>query len=175
VKLDETPIRGLVVVRPTPSRDARGSFTRAFSARAFREAGLDGHFVESSVASNPARGTLRGMHYVKTGCLEAKLVRCVQGKAFDVLVDLRRGEPTFKRWLAFELSADNQLSLYVPPGVAHGYLTLEDDTDLYYLMTTEYDPDAALGARYDDLAFGIAWPSAPVLVSDRDRSYEDFR
>ncbi len=173
MRLCRLTIAGAFVVEPDVHVDERGSFLRTFCAREFAAAGLDARVAQTSLALNRRAGTLRGLHYVASPSTEAKLVRCVRGRAFDVLVDLRPNEPTFRSWISMELSPDGGQAVFIPPGVAHGYLTLEDETDLLYQMTDPHDPEAARGVRYDDPAFGIAWPFAPTTMCGRDRSYPD--
>src|SRR5207247_1799350 len=146
----DTELGGALIVDPEPIEDERGFFARTFCAVEFGARGLETRFVQQSVSHNRRRGTLRGMHYQAAPHTETKLVRCTAGAVYDVLVDLRRDSPTFKRWLAVELTARNRRALYVPPGLAHGFLTLEDDTDLEYLITPAYRPEASRGVRWDD-------------------------
>jgi dTDP-4-dehydrorhamnose 3,5-epimerase len=154
--------------------DERGFFARTFCAREFAAHDLAVEVAQTSLAWNPQRGTLRGLHYQIAPHWEAKLVRCTRGAVHDVIVDLRPGSPAFKRHLAVELSAENRRQLYVPPGCAHGYLTLEDSTEVCYQMSAFHAPEAAGGVRYDDPAFAIRWPLEVAVVSERDRSYPDF-
>jgi dTDP-4-dehydrorhamnose 3,5-epimerase len=174
MKLLDLPIAGAYVVEPTKHHDDRGFFARTFCAQAFRDAGLEPCVEQSSISSNDRRGTLRGMHLQAEPHAEAKLVRCTSGAAFDVLVDLRHDSPTFRRWWWTELTASAHIAVYVPPGVAHGFLTLEDGTELSYQISAPYVPGAATGVRWDDPAFGIEWPFPPALVSQRDQAFPDF-
>jgi dTDP-4-dehydrorhamnose 3,5-epimerase len=167
-------IVGAFALEPEPLVDERGTFTRTFCAAAFLRHGLDARVAQTSIAGNPRCGTLRGLHYAAAPSDETKLVRCVRGSLYDVLLDLRRESASFLVAEARELSAQNALALYVPPGVAHGYITLEDETDVLYQMTEEYDAGTARGVRFDDAAFGIEWPREPVVISDRDRNYPSF-
>ena len=171
--LTPLPIPGAFAVDSAAHRDARGSFRRTFSAALFAAAGLDARVAETSLAENPVRGTLRGLHYAARPSTEAKLVRCVSGRAFDVLVDVRPRSPTYLGWTSLELSATSGQSVFIPPGVAHGYLTLEEGTSLIYQMTEAYDPGASRGLRFDDPALGIVWPFPPTVICDRDRTYPD--
>jgi dTDP-4-dehydrorhamnose 3,5-epimerase len=170
-----TEVAGAVVVGLTPQADDRGFFTRTFCAREFEEHDLDPAVAQCNLSFNVRRGTLRGMHSQAEPHEEAKLVRCVRGGIHDVIVDLRPGSPTYLKHFAVELSAANRLALYVPKGVFHGFLTLEDETEVFYQMSTPYVPGASLGYRYDDPAFGIRWPIAVAVISPRDASYPDFR
>ena len=130
--------------------------------------------MQQSASFNARRLTLRGMHYQAEPHAERKLVRCTRGAIYDVIVDLRPGSETYCRWFGIELSADDGRALYVPTGLAHGFLTLADDTEVAYSMADPYVPDAARGVRFDDPAFGIDWPAQPLIVSERDRGYPDL-
>lgn len=165
----ETELRGAYRVDVDPKRDDRGSFARVFCGREFAEHGLRSTFVQCNLSSNRKKGTLRGLHFQTAPHAECKLVRCTRGSVFDVIVDVRPRSTTFGRWSGVELSHHNQRMLYVPEGFAHGYLTLEDDTDVFYQVSVEYCPDAESGLRYDDLEVGIVWPFPPSILSDRDR------
>ncbi len=174
--LTETDIEGAFVVAPERFEDERGFFARAWSEREFAERAVAAHFIEGNVSHNVRRGTLRGMHYQAAPHGQAKLVRCTRGRIYDVGVDLRPDSPTFRRWVGAELSAENRLMLYLPAEFAHGYLTLEDDTEVYYLVDNVFAPDSARGARWDDPAFRIEWPDAgSLIINERDRTYPDFR
>ncbi|MDQ3805840.1 MAG: dTDP-4-dehydrorhamnose 3,5-epimerase [Acidobacteriota bacterium] len=169
-------IEGGYVIEPQRFEDERGFFARAWSERELADLGVESRFVEGNVSYNRRRGTLRGLHYQVAPHGQAKLVRCTRGRVFDVGVDLRPGSPTFCRWFGVELSAENRLALYLPGEFAHGYLTLEDDSEVYYLVTNVYAPASARGARWDDPAFRIEWPEAgALLINERDRAYPDFR
>lgn len=154
--------------------DDRGSFARAFCEREFAEHGLPTRFPQCNLSSNRARGTLRGMHFNVAPFGEAKLVRCVRGAVHDVIVDLRAGSPTRLQWFGVDLTADGGEALFVPSGFAHGFITLEDLTDVYYHMSDFFRPDAARGFRWDDPAVGIDWPLQPVVISERDANYPDL-
>lgn len=170
----ETSIAGVWIVEPERYDDARGFFARTWDIQEFTERGLDPRVVQCSISFNHRRGTLRGLHYQAPPHKEAKLVRCTAGSIFDVAVDLRPDSPTFRSWAGRELSANNRVALYVPEGCAHGFLTLADDTEVAYQISEFHVPDAARGVRWDDPAFGIAWPSDAVVVNERDSSYPDF-
>lgn len=170
----KTPIDGVVVVDIEKREDDRGFFARTFCEEEFRQHGLESHIAQCSTALSVRRGTLRGMHYQREPHGEVKLVRCVRGGVYDVVVDVRPKSPHFRRWFGVELNANNRRMLYIPRGVAHGYLTLEDDTEIAYQMSTAYNPDAAIGVRWNDRAFGIEWPFEPTVMAERDRSYADF-
>jgi len=174
VKFLATDVDGCFVVEPEPHVDERGFFARTFSADEFARLGLNPAVVECSVSFNERRGTLRGLHLQTPPHAEAKLVRCTRGRMFDVAVDLRPGSPSYLRWTAAELSADNRRGLYVPEGCAHGFLTLADATEVSYQISAGYSADAGEGYRWDDPAFGIAWPEVDddrLTISDRDRSW----
>jgi dTDP-4-dehydrorhamnose 3,5-epimerase len=172
----ETPLNGAWVIDLDLLGDERGWFARAFDAEEFATRGLNPAVVQSNASFNERRGTLRGMHYQAEPHGESKLVRCVRGSIFDVAVDLRAGSPTQRRWHGVELSADNRLAFYIPPGLAHGFQTLADDSEVLYQMGHPYVPEAARGVRWDDPAFAIQWPSADGerIVSERDRAFPDF-
>jgi dTDP-4-dehydrorhamnose 3,5-epimerase len=170
----ETAVAGVWIVDPEPHTDERGFFARTWCAREFAERGLSARFVQASVSHNPRRGTLRGLHYQAAPHAEAKLVRCTRGAVYDVALDLRPGSPTYRRHVAVVLDARSHRALYIPEGCAHGFQTLEDDTDVLYQMSAFHAPEAARGVRWDDPAFAIPWPAAERLISARDRAYPDF-
>ena len=167
-------LAGAHVIDVERSADERGFFARSFCAREFAAHDLMTEIAQTNVSFNAQRGTLRGLHYQTAPHEEAKVVRCVRGAVWDVIVDLREASTTFCEWFGTELSQDNQRALYVPEGFAHGFITLTDETELLYLMSEFYEPGAGRGVRWDDPAFGIDWPTAPVVMSERDRSYPDF-
>lgn len=167
-------LSGAFVLEPELQQDDRGFFARTFCRREFEAWGLEPAVAQCNLSFNRFRGTLRGMHFQGAPGEEAKLVRCVRGAIHDVIVDLRTGSETFGRHAAVELSADNRLALYVPPGFAHGFQTLADDTELYYQMSAFYDPELARGFRHDDPDLGIAWPLAVSVISERDRELPAF-
>jgi dTDP-4-dehydrorhamnose 3,5-epimerase len=170
-----TELAGVVVVEPTAMPDARGLFVRAYDAAVFAKAGLPTDWPQHNVSWNRQRGTLRGMHYQTDPHPEPKLVRCTRGRVYDVAVDLRPRSPTFRRWAAVELTADSRNALFIPAGLAHGFLTLEDDCEVSYLMGDSYDAALARGVRWNDPAFAIAWPFPPASMSERDANFPDFR
>src|SRR5215211_1824995 len=171
--ITETELKGAFVIELEPFEDVRGFFARAWSDREFEAAGLNAHFVESNISFNEKKGTLRGMHYQLPPYDQAKLVRCTRGSIYDVVIDLRPDSPTFRRWVGVELSAENRLTLCVPAEFAHGFQTLEDETEVFYLVSNYYAPDAQRGVRWDDPAFRIEWPEAAGgrVMADRDRDY----
>ena len=174
MKFQETGIEGAWLIEPSPIRDERGHFARLLCRDEFAERGLTLDIVQSNVGVSVHVGTLRGLHFQKHPHREVKIVRCCRGSMFDVLVDLRPDSATFRSWYGAELSARNGRTLVVPEGCAQGYLTLEADTEMYYHTTKRYAPDAASGVRYDDPAFGIAWPAEIRVVSDQDRTWPEF-
>lgn len=159
------------VVEPTPHQDARGRFMRAWCEREFADAGTSFRPVQANLVFSLHAATLRGLHYQVAPALEAKLVRCTRGALFDVVVDLRPASPTYRCWYGVELSADNARMLYLPEGCAHGCQALADDTEILYMASAFYAPDAVRGVRYDDPAFGIRWPLPAPIVSEQDRNW----
>ena len=171
----ELPIAGAWAVDVEPSTDERGLFARTFDAELFAERGLTARLSQISTSFNIRAGTLRGLHYQADPHGECKLVRCTAGAAFDVIVDLRPGSATHLRWHGVELSAANRRSVYVPRGVAHGFQTLVDETEMLYLIDVPYALESARGVRWDDPAFGVRWPEPPGerAMSERDRTFPD--
>jgi dTDP-4-dehydrorhamnose 3,5-epimerase len=171
-----TPLPGAWVLAPEPIEDERGWFARTFDAEAFRERGLSAEVVQCNASFNGVAGTLRGLHYQAEPHGEPKLVRCPRGAIFDVAVDLRRDSPAFRCWHAVELSEQNGLAFYIPPGLAHGFQTLADESEVLYQMGAPYVAEAARGVRWDDPAFAIEWPESEGerIIGERDRSYPDF-
>lgn len=169
-----TTIPGLVAITLERQEDERGSFARTFCEAEFAAAGLPARFVQQSCSVSRRAFTLRGMHWQAAPHEEGKLVRCVRGALLDVVADLRPDSPAFLRWEGFELAARGDRMLYIPPGCAHGFLTLEDDTEVAYAMTVPFVPGAGRGFRYDDPAFGIAWPRVPAVVSGKDLAWPPF-
>ncbi len=167
-------LSGAVVVDIEPLEDERGYFARAWCQREFASNGLTTQWVQSNLSGNKRKGTLRGLHYQIAPHEEVKLVRCIAGSIFDVLVDLRPDSPTYLRHVAVELSAYNRRAVYIPKGIAHGFQTLEDDTEVLYLMSEFYAPECARGVRWDDPLFKISWPTDSRTISARDASYPDF-
>jgi len=172
----ETKLKGSFVVEPEQFDDERGFFARSWSAVEFAARGLESRFAECNISYNRRRGTLRGMHYQESPHGQAKLVRCTAGALYDVIVDLRRGTPTFGQWVGVELTARNRLMLYVPPDFAHGFQTLADDTEVFYQVSSVHAPAHARGVRWDDPAFRVEWPEAGErTINERDQTYPDFR
>jgi dTDP-4-dehydrorhamnose 3,5-epimerase len=173
MRFAETAIAGVVVVDLEPREDERGAFARLQCPEEFTAAGHPFAPAQTSLSRNPHAGTLRGMHYQPAPHAETKFVRVVRGRMFDVALDLRTASPTYRQWTAAELSADNGRALLIPEGVAHGFLTLEPDTDVLYQISPAFQPGHEAGVRWDDPAFAIAWPAAPALISPRDATYPD--
>ncbi len=167
-------VEGAYLIEPERRSDKRGFFARLWCAQELAARGLVADVAQINTGVSPRRGTLRGLHYQLPPHEEVKIVRCFRGAVFDVVVDLRRGSPTYRRWMGVELTAVNARLLYVPQGCAHGYLTLTDDVELLYLTSRAYAPEAARGLRYDDPAFGIAWPAPARVVSRADASWPLF-
>lgn len=170
----ETALPGAWIVDVERLEDSRGFFARSWCEREFAERGLNPHLAQCNVSFNKRRGTLRGLHYQASPHREAKLIRCTRGAIHDVILDLRPDSPTFKRHTAVVLDAESRRMLYVPEGFAHGFQTLEDDTEVFYQMSASYAPDHARGVRWNDPAFGIQWPDAERTISERDQRYPDF-
>jgi dTDP-4-dehydrorhamnose 3,5-epimerase len=174
VILEPAPIDGAFLIEIEPVRDDRGFFARTFCQEEFRHRGLDPCVAQCGVSFSARRGTLRGMHLQAPPHAEAKLVRCTRGAAYDVIVDLRDGSSTFGRWWGAELTPTSGRLLYVPEGVAHGFQTLEPDTEVSYQLSHAYVAEAATGVRWDDPAFGIEWPLEVTAMSAGDRARADF-
>ncbi len=169
MKAEPLALRGATLFRAEVHADERGTFRRIVDLPALAGLGLDPAVVQISQATNARRGTVRGMHWQADPHGESKTLWCTHGAVFDVLVDLRAGEPTYGRWVSVELSADDALALHVPPGIAHGYQTLADDSALTYAIGTPYVPESARSLRFDDPVVGIAWPLPVMVASQRDR------
>jgi dTDP-4-dehydrorhamnose 3,5-epimerase len=169
-----TALNGVWQIDVERLTDARGHFARTFCAEEFAAHRLPSGFVQCNVSCNTHRGTLRGLHWQAEPNPEGKLVRCTSGAIFDVAVDLRPGSPTQRRWVGVELTARNGRALYIAAGFAHGFQTLADDSEVFYQMTEAYHGELSRGARWNDPAFGIAWPLPPEALSDRDMTWPDF-
>src|SRR4030042_5331835 len=154
--------------------DDRGFFARSWCRREFEAHGLNPNLAQCNISFNPQKGTLRGMHFQTAPCEEVKIVRCTRGEIYDVIIDLRPGSSTFKEWLGVTVSEEKRNMLYIPKGFAHGFLTLKDNTEVFYQMSEFYSPDHARGVRWNDPAFGILWPGKVQLISDKDRNYPDL-
>jgi dTDP-4-dehydrorhamnose 3,5-epimerase len=173
MRFKDAAIAGVKIVEPDLHRDDRGFFTRLFCPQEFAGAGVDFTPLQMSLSRNLARYTLRGMHYCSQP--EAKLVRCVRGRILDVLFDIRPSSATFLQSVGVELDAESARGVYVPSGVAHGFITLEDETDVVYNIDRIFVPDFDKGLRWNDPAFGFVWPMAPIIISERDSTYADFQ
>lgn len=169
-----TELRGAYVVEPERLEDDRGFFARTYCRKEFLAHGMNPDVVQCNISFNRSKGTLRGMHYQNAPYEEAKLVRCTRGAIFDVIVDLRRHSQTRGRWIGVELTSDNRRALYIPEGFAHGFQTLESDSEVFYQMSAEFHPEAARGVRWNDPALCIQWPLLNPTVSVRDAGYLDF-
>lgn len=174
MRFTETTLAGAWVIDIEPREDERGFFARSWCREEFVRQGLDPRLVQCNISYNTRRGTLRGMHRQLAPHEEVKVVRCTRGAIHDVLLDLRPDSKTFCRWVAVELTEENRRMLYVPEGVAHGFQTLVDGTELFYQMSETYHGDLASGVRWDDPRFGITWPIADPIISERDASFPDF-
>ena len=170
----ETPLPGAFLIEPEPIEDTRGLFVRTWCRRELEAHGLDTRIAQCSTSFNKRKGTLRGMHYQAPPVAETKIVRCTRGAIHDVIIDLRPDAPTFTRHFAVVLTADNRKTLYVPPGFAHGFQTLADDTEVFYQISEFYSPEHARGVRWNDPTFGVRWPDDERTIVDRDRNYPDF-
>lgn len=174
MRFSKTNLHGAWLLEPAPIADHRGFFARTFCAREFAANGLVASFVQHSTSRSAARGTLRGMHFQRPPDAEAKLVSCLRGAIWDVIIDLRPGSPTHRAWQGFELTAENRRQLYVPEGFAHGFQTLGDGTEVGYLISAFHAPAAAGGVRYDDPAFAIDWPLPVTALSEKDEAWPPF-
>jgi dTDP-4-dehydrorhamnose 3,5-epimerase len=170
----ETAVRGAYVLDLERRSDARGFFARAWCSREFEARGLTPRLAQVNVSANVRKGTLRGMHYQRPPHREAKVVSCIRGAIYDVVLDLRRDSPTYQRWAAAELTAESHRMLYIPEGCAHGFQTLTDDAEVLYLMSEFYAPGHSAGVRHDDPAFAIEWPLPVACISDADRAWPAY-
>lgn len=171
MRFQPTNLDGVRLIHLERHEDERGFFARTFCRDEFSLQGLPVDFVQRSTSYNRTRGTLRGMHYQSDPHAEAKLVRCTRGALYDVVLDVRPGSPTFRRWISVELTQDNGQMLFIPEGYAHGFQTLVDDTEMYYEITVRYHPDAARGVRWNDPSCGIIWPLDNPVMSPRDAGF----
>jgi dTDP-4-dehydrorhamnose 3,5-epimerase len=170
----ETPLKGAYIIDPERLMDERGFFARTWCKREFEEHGLNTGLMQCSLSFSLKKGTLRGMHYQVAPHAEEKLVRCTAGTIYDVIVDLRPDSATFRHWFGVELTSVNRRMLYIPAGLAHGFLTLTEDAEVFYQISEFYAPDCARGVRWNDPAFGIRWPNEVAMISERDCTYPDF-
>ena len=170
----ETNLKGAFIIEPEIMADERGFFARTWCAREFEAHGLTPKLVQCNISFNKQKGTLRGMHYQVVPREEAKVVRCTMGTIYDVIIDLRPNSPTYKRWVSVDMSAENRRMLYIPEGFAHGFLTMEDDTEVFYQMSEFYAPECARGVRWNDPVFNITWPLGVAVISEKDGQYPNF-
>lgn len=169
-----TPLQGAYTIDLEKRGDARGFFARMFCREEFKKHGLKTEFVQVNNSLSADMGTLRGLHYQLAPEAEVKVVRCVRGALWDVILDLRKGSPTFGQWFGAELTAENRRMMYCPEGFAHGFITLTPDTEAIYLVSAFYAPDKERGVRYNDPRFNVRWPIEPVVISDKDKAHRDF-
>ena len=170
----ETCLQGAFIIQPEMLNDERGAFARIFCQKEYEKYGLNPNIAQCSISLNNKKFTLRGMHYQKSPHTEAKLVRCSRGLIYDVIVDLRPDSPTFREWTSIEISVENKKMVYIPEGFAHGFQTLEEDTEVIYQMSQFYSPGHSEGFRWNDPSFKIEWPADPKVISSKDREFPDF-
>jgi dTDP-4-dehydrorhamnose 3,5-epimerase len=175
MKLTETKLDGVFVIEMEPALDERGFYKRVWGKDDFRALGLDADLDNIGLSYNKKRATFRGIHIQKEPFAESKLVQCIRGKIYDVILDLRENSETFGEWISVELSADDHKAVYIPKGLAHGFQTLEDDSEVLYFISAKYDKDAACGVRWNDERFGIELPLEISVIDERDANYVDFR
>lgn len=175
MKFKESQVAGAFIVDIEPLGDDRGFFSRAWCAREFQQHNLSVELVQANISYNRHKGTLRGLHYQSAPHEESKLVRCTRGSIYDVVVDLRQYSPSYLKWVGVELCAENRRMLYVPQGCAHGFITLEDDTEVFYQVSAFYTPEAEDGARYDDPSFDIEWPVPVSVISEKDANWPTYK
>lgn len=170
----ETSLKGAYIIEPERLEDVRGFFARSWCQKVFKKVGLNDNLVQCNISFNKKAGTLRGMHFQIHPYEEAKLVRCTMGSIFDVIIDLRKNSPSYKKYFGVTMTSENRKMLYVPEGFAHGFLTLEDKTEIFYQMTEFYVSKSAKGVRWNDHTFGIKWPQEIRIISKRDQNYPDY-
>ncbi len=170
----ETKLKGSFIIEPEKLKDERGFFARTWCKRELETHGLNQNLVQCNISYNKEKGTLRGMHYQEAPHEEARLVRCTMGAICDVIIDLRPDSQTYKQWLSEELTVENRKMFYVPEGFAHGFITLEDDTEVFYQMSEFYAPECARGIRWNDPVFDIKWPADITIISEKDAQYPDY-
>ncbi len=175
MRFHNTRVEGVFEIQIEPTSDDRGFFARTWCRNEFESNHLNSTVVQCSISFNGKKGTLRGLHYQESPHAEVKVVRCTQGAIFDVALDLRPQSPTFRRWAATTLTAENRRMFYIPEGCAHGFLTLRENTEVFYQISEFYEAGASRGVRWNDPAFGISWPDEVAVISERDRTYPDFR
>jgi len=170
----ETELKGAFVIDVEKLDDERGFFARTWDKEEFEKHGLNSNVTQCSISVNKKKGTIRGMHYQSKPYEESKIVRCTKGKIFDVIIDLRLNSRTFKKWFGIELSADNYICMYIPEGFAHGFQTLEDDSEVFYKISESYEPEYSKGIRWNDDFFKIKWPLVPTIISKKDKKFSKF-
>jgi dTDP-4-dehydrorhamnose 3,5-epimerase len=175
MKFEETTLQGAYIVDLQPFHDERGFFARAYCANEFEALGMVSDVVQANLSTNNVKGTLRGMHYQLDPYQETKFVRCTRGSLYDVIIDLRPASPTYMAWIGVELTADNHRGLFVPRDFAHGFVTLEDHTEAFYMVSQFYTPGAESGIRWNDPAFHIEWPIEPTVISQKDAGWQDYQ
>ena len=176
MKFIELALSNAFIIEPELIEDERGFFARSFCTQEFKNLGLNSHLAQCNISFNHTKGTLRGMHYQEGDKSEMKIVRCTSGSILDVIIDLRPSSPTYKKWQGIELSSANRLMLYIPEGFAHGFQTLEDNTEVFYQMGESFSPLHARGIRWDDPVFNIQWPfSKPSVISVKDQQYPNYK
>ena len=171
MKFEKINLDGAYIIEIEKNEDERGFFARTFDKNSFLKLNLEIELLQCNVSFNKKAGTLRGMHYQKYPHEEVKIVRCTKGKIYDVIIDVRTDSDSYKKWFGIELSYENHKMMYVPKGFAHGFLTLEDNSEVFYQMSDCYVPESAMGIHWNDESIGIKWPRSPVAISDRDNSY----
>ena len=174
MKFNQTHLAGAYTIELEKREDERGFFARFFCVNEFDKEGLDRNIVQINNSLSKDKGTLRGMHYQLAPKAETKIVRCIKGSLYDVIVDLRPSSPTFLKWFGAELSAENRTMMFVPKGFGHGFLTLEENTEAFYLVTEFYSPEHERGLRWNDPKINIEWPIEPIIISDKDKIHRDF-
>ena len=174
MKFIETELKGAFIIEPEILEDDRGFFARTWCRKEFEQHDLNPDLVQCNISFNRKKGILRGMHYQGAPYEEAKLVRCTMGAIYDVIIDLRPNSLTYKKWISMELTAENRKMFYIPEGFSHGFLTLVENTEVFYQMSEYYAPECARGVRWNDPAFDIVWPAEVTVISEKDMQYPDF-
>jgi dTDP-4-dehydrorhamnose 3,5-epimerase len=173
--IKETRLKGSFLIAPEKIEDERGWFARSYCRSEFEKYGLNPELAQCSISFNKKAGTMRGMHFQVKPHEEAKLVRCTRGAIYDVIIDLRQDSETYGRWIAAELNEDNSLQLYIPEGLAHGFQTLRDNTEVFYQISEFFQPGSGSGVSWDDPAFAITWPLPVSVISEKDQNYPGFK
>ena len=175
MKFYPTELQGACIIDPDLFQDERGFFARTFCREEFQQHGLSPDMIQCNISFNKLKGTLRGMHFQLAPHGEGKLVRCTRGAIYDVIIDLRPTSKTHLKWIVVELTEENRKMLYIPEGFAHGFQTLQDNTEVFYQMTSTFVAQAARGIRWNDSSLNIQWPSVPTMISEKDQSYPDYQ